>query len=287
MNPDMIEAGILKAIITSDNIKLKQYSNILKTAIVSRDEYFSKYFKFLLQLLNKEAFLKLEAASDFFFVFKNCRELLSDSLKLKFLPLIESVYKEFGELSLYQIEEGIYQAIINKDEKQIIKCAYELDKSLFGVDNFPEEVFQFFIGLLNLQDFLELKGSWHLLTFLENNWTYISNSQKNTLLSSLEIAYSKFQDWMSHFVISELLGEYFADQRAFDVLCRLKTLESEGCRSFVPHGLEHIIRDSKDDNLSKEACFHLLQMKNDSSEKVRGEVDESLRRLQNQGLQCN
>jgi hypothetical protein len=44
----------------------------------------------------------------------------------------------------------------------------------------------------------------------------------------------------------------------------------------VPHGLEHIVRDSKDKNLSKKAYFELLQMKKDSCDRVRDEVNQSI-----------
>jgi hypothetical protein len=81
---------------------------------------------------------------------------------------------------------------------------------------------------------------------------------------------------MSWFLISVLLGEFFADEKAFQVLCRLKTLQAEGPRSLVPHGLEHIITGSGDKQLVRKAYTELLQMKNDPSEQVRDAVDDSL-----------
>ena len=107
----------------------------------------------------------------------------------------------------------------------------------------------------------------------------LSDSQKEKRLPVLENAYGAFTDWMSWFVISELLGEYFMDERALQTLCRLKALEAEAPRSFVPHGLEHIAKNSRDEALAKKAYTELLQMRNDPSGRVRAEVSESLQRL--------
>ncbi|HBR75321.1 MAG TPA: hypothetical protein DEG17_10870 [Cyanobacteria bacterium UBA11149] len=84
---------------------------------------------------------------------------------------------------------------------------------------------------------------------------------------------------MSWFAISEFLGQYFADERAFEILCRLKNLPSEEPRSLIPHGLEHIVRDSADRDLSKKAYAELLQMQSDPSIPVRSEVALSLERI--------
>ena len=115
----------------------------------------------------------------------------------------------------------------------------------------------------------------------------ISDSQKERLLPALETSYEAFTDWMCWFNISVLLGEYFADERALQALCRLKTIQAERPRSLVAHGLEHVISDSGDERLARIACAELIDMKNDLSEYVRDGVDDSLKSLANQGVKCD
>jgi len=279
MNPELIKVKINQAILSQDHQLLQQYACDLRSAISEADKSLEQYFEVLLELLTQENLLDMESAWDFFFILKNCRELLSDFQKQKLILNIESVYKSFDEVSLDQIQKDIHQAIFNKNIIEFKKSIDELSNGLFGVNHFPSEIFEFVISLLKQENLLELNGSWHLFTFIEFNWELISSSQKNQLLSSLEIAYVKFQEWMSHFIISEILGEYFANEQAFELLCRLGMLDNENHRSFIPHGLEHIIKGSDNKELSQKAYIHLLQMKSDPSEKVRDEVEESLQQL--------
>ncbi len=120
-----------------------------------------------------------------------------------------------------------------------------------------------------------------MLFILEFEWQLLSDSQKERLLPALETSSAAFTDWMCWFNISVLLGEFFADEKALQVLCRLKTIQAEGPRSLVPHGLEHLISDSRDARLAKIAYAELLDMKNDPSEKVRDAVDDSLKIIAN------
>lgn len=276
MTPDLIKVRINQAILSQDRDLLKQYASDLKSAILEANKSLEQYFEVLLELLNQDNLLNMQSAWDFFFIFKNCRELLSDSQKQKLILNIESVYKSFDEVSLDRIQKDIHQAISDKNIIGFEKCVNDLDNGLFGVNHFPSEVFELVISLLKQKNFLELDDSWHLLTFIEFNWELISSSQKDRLLLSLEIAYVKFKEWMGQFVISAMLGEYFANEQAFEVLCRLGISENEDLRYFIPHGFEHIIRDSNDKELSQKAYNHLLQMKSDPSEEVREQAENSL-----------
>jgi hypothetical protein len=85
---------------------------------------------------------------------------------------------------------------------------------------------------------------------------------------------------MFNFVLSELLGEYFSDERAFQLLDRLSKIENEESRALIPHGLEHMIKNLGDNQLSNKAYKLLLKMKKDSSKQVQDEVMESLRNLE-------
>lgn len=284
MNPELLKVKINASISTQDNARLKHFALELRTYLFEPDKSFEQYFVVLLELLNQKNLLELDSSWDFFDTFKNCRELLSDLQRQKYLSSIESAYDAFGEISYEQIKKSIYQAITVKDVDELAKSLHALEEGLSSVYHFPQEIFLFIINLLNDKNFQELEYAWHFLTFLELNWELISESQKALLILTLEVTYSKFSGWMARFVISGTLGQFFADERAFEVLCRLNKLDNEDHRQFIPHGLEHIIKDSLDKELSKKAYICLLEMKDDFSEIVREEVDESLQKLHNRNL---
>jgi hypothetical protein len=106
----------------------------------------------------------------------------------------------------------------------------------------------------------------------ESDWGLFSEDQKCELAETLERAYEKFVDWTSCFVISELFGEYFMNERALQALIRLRNVKPEHARALVPHGLEHIIKGPVDKDLATRAYKVLLQMRADPSEEVREEV---------------
>jgi hypothetical protein len=105
------------------------------------------------------------------------------------------------------------------------------------------------------------------------------------ILPVIELNYRFFKDWMSFFNISSLLGECFCNKAAFETLRRLSEISEEHPRSFIPHGFEHIVSDSKDADLAKMAWVELQRMKTDSSESVRGEVEISIQRLIGKNIQ--
>ena len=175
----------------------------------------------------------------------------------------------------------IYQAIGASDSTRLREYAYAIETSALEADHFSEHDFELILDLLKQRNFLEMSGSFYILRVLENNWKSLSDEQKERLLPALETAYGLFTDWMSWFVISELLGEYFGDEQALLALSRLKTLRGEGPRSLVPHGLEHIVKGARDEGLASKAYTELLGMQNDPSEQVRDEVSLSLERLAN------
>ncbi|MEJ1937176.1 hypothetical protein WDZ92_43840, partial [Nostoc sp. NIES-2111] len=134
---------------------------------------------------------------------------------------------------------------------------------------------------LKREKFLASNGSWHFLKVIEFNFQVLSDAQKDNLLPLLETSYSAFTDWMSWFVISEILGQCFADERAFEILCSLKSLAAEEPRSLIPHGFEHIARESRNEDLARKAYAELLQMRDDVSPQVRDEVQISLAQRSN------
>jgi hypothetical protein len=195
-------------------------------------------------------------------------------------------YDCLEKISPELLYEAIEQAINSGEEMQMKECAKAISSAVSGLSHFPDKYLNLILGLLQENRFLTSKGAWHLLYILEiENWEFLSETQKTQLLPLLESSYSSFTDWMAWFVISEMLGEYFANEQAFQVLCRLKNIEAEEPRSLIPHGLEHIVKDSHDQQLTQKAYAELLQMKYDPSEQVRDEVNTSLQRIANRGIE--
>ncbi|MEL4896729.1 hypothetical protein [Crocosphaera sp. Alani8] len=161
---------------------------------------------------------------------------------------------------------------------------YSLDLIIIKAQRFPDEVFQTLIDLFTKEYFLEMEHSRYILYIFLNNFDLLSKAQKDQLILSLEQGYEELQDWMSWFTISEILGEYYQNKQALQTLCNLKKVKNEHPRSFIVHGLEHLVK-SPDINLSQSALVELLSMKNDSCERVKYEVNLSLNKLKNQGYQ--
>jgi hypothetical protein len=177
-------------------------------------------------------------------------------------------------------DDELKTAITSGDPKALEKTAFDIGNTILQEGVFPNDYFDGLIALLKDDRFLRLEGSWKLIRVFEENWSELSSEQRDRLLSMLEQSYQYFSDWMACFVISGILGEQYGDDRALNVLCRLKRSASEMPRSFVPHGLEHIAKQSPDAKLAMRALAELVEMQRDSSDVVRGEVEESLSRLQ-------
>lgn len=182
-----------------------------------------------------------------------------------------------------KLQDVLKQAITTGNSEQLGDYIEDMLLLVQDVDHFPPSSFDLILTIMIQQAFLEMEGSHHLLLLFEQTWKFLSDDQKDRLLPVLESTYVRFTDDLSWFVISELLGEYFRDDRALMVLHRLRALEAEMPRSLVPHGLEHIVKSSSDKSLARRAYEELLEMKNDPSEQVRGEVDISLQILANRG----
>lgn len=280
MNTDSIEATIRSAITLGDTILLRECAYAMKADISSAGSVSEQRFNFLIGLLDDQEFLNLGGSWCFIIVLGRNEAFLPDDQKPRWLPAIRLAHDAFYEMNPELITEAIYQAISCGSATQMRECCDAISLSISPSGPFPEHYFALFLKLMKQQEFLELEhgyGASALLHILEFEWELLSDSQKERLLPALETSYAAFTDWMCWFDISVLLGEFFADERALQVLCRLKTIQAEGPRSLVPHGLEHIISDSGDDRLAKKAYAELLAMKNDPSEEVRDAVDDSLR----------
>jgi hypothetical protein len=127
--------------------------------------------------------------------------------------------------------------------------------------------------------FLAMEGSSKLLLVFETDWVRLSEKQRENLLAGVGTSYARFSDWMSCFILSELLGQYYCNEDAFRVLRQLRETTKTTARSLLAHGFEHIAKQAQDKDLRKRAVSELISMKQDPSSEVQAEAAEALAKL--------
>ena len=162
--------------------------------------------------------------------------------------------------------------------------SYRIGTRLLDHEVFPESLFNDLVTIIRTPEFLAAKGSWELIRVFDENWNQLDPHQRRSLLEAFEVIFNSVKDWMGCLMISEILGMRCANHEAFNVLMRLKDASEGTPRSFLPHGFEHIVVDSADRELAKTAFCELLRLRDDPSDAVRDEVDESLLRLRQHGI---
>jgi hypothetical protein len=146
-------------------------------------------------------------------------------------------------------------------------------------DLFPDSVFEFIVKLMDCEMFLTMQGSSKLLMVLETDWIRLSPEQRQKLLVALGKSYERFKDQMSLFIASEILGQYYCNEDAFNLLYQSKKTSNLPARAFIPHGFEHIAKSAKDPKLRTKALAELKTLRLDPSPEVQAEAAESLRKF--------
>lgn len=180
--------------------------------------------------------------------------------------------------------EGLRRAISAGDAEGLAAQVYDLDTLLIHTGQFSDAVFEGLLDILAEPEFLGMDGSWHLLRLFENSWDYLTEGQRDRLLEAMEASYGEYADWTSCFVISEMLGRQYGDERALQAFGRLKRLRAHVPRSLLPHGLEHLVKGRRGDDVARRAFNELSGMRHDPSEQVREEVGAALARLAREGV---
>lgn len=180
--------------------------------------------------------------------------------------------------------DGLRRAISAGDAERLASQVYDLDSLLIQTGEFSAAVFEGLLDILAEPEFHAMDGSWHLMRLFENSWDYLDEAQRDRLLEAMEASYGEYADWTSCFVISEILGRQYGDERALLAFGRLRRLKAPVPRSLIPHGLEHLVKGRRGDDVARRAFAELSGMRNDPSEQVRQEVGEALARLARQGI---
>lgn len=178
------------------------------------------------------------------------------------------------------VEEAVAGGDASRLEAAVnVFASFCFKEELTDLDTFPEGALTALLQITRRPEFLRLKGSYHLLMLFEFDWGRLLDGQKARLLDALTETYDKYSDWMSCFVISELLGEYFCNEASFRALTRLQKTPNVTARALIPHGYEHIARQAPAAELRREALTRLTAMKNDPSPEVRHEVEVALAKV--------
>lgn len=206
--------------------------------------------------------------------FKTSQSLLTDEEMSHNHEKIKRIHKIFGDLSLEEIELNIFRALNENNIENLIKAEDDIENYLFGLDVFPNKLIEILKGLLDSNIFVCANGSWHILAVLHYECEKVSSQQWIALLPYIEKSYSKFKDWMSCFIITEIIGNDFPTTESFTMLIKLMNIEDEVYRSYIPNALEGFIKNSPDQKVRKGAYNKLVNMLSDTSTIV---VKESMK----------
>jgi hypothetical protein len=181
------------------------------------------------------------------------------------------------------IIEALRGAVLSGNADRLKEEAYNLDSQLIKAGYFSPTLFKELTAIISLREFLIMEGSFVLLKVFQDSFDYLSEDQKVELLPVLEAHYEALADTTSGFLVSEIVGESYCDERALQTLRRFKNSKADVPRSLVPHGLEYFVKKCGDRALARLAFNELLHMRSDPSENVRDEVTTALKQLARHG----
>ena len=186
------------------------------------------------------------------------------------------------------IVSQIRKCICSGDSSELEKIVNEYASYSFQDDpdyrKFDQHVFDLILEMMAQPAFLNMEGSYYLLRLFEYDWSMLVPSQTDKLLTAIECSYDKYSDWMSCFVLSQLLGKNYCNGKAFQAIIKLNNTSKEIPRSLLPMALEYLAHGNNSDPVLKDkAMLELTRLASDSADRVRQEAIESLDRLTNRG----
>ncbi len=102
------------------------------------------------------------------------------------------------------IEEDINRAISSGDTLLLRECAYAMKTNILSAGYVSEQRFNFWLNLLNEQEFLNLGGGWCFIIVLRENEELLPDDQKPRWLSAIRLAHEAF-DEMNPDLITEAI----------------------------------------------------------------------------------
>ena len=133
--------------------------------------------------------------------------------------------------------------------------------------------------LLKAPQFLALPDSWNLLHFVLTNWEWFSDPFRQTLASATARAFDRLDNFMGAFIAAEILGEKCANRWALERLVSLSRTADLAGRSLVPHGLQCLVRTTRDAALKAHALEALGELASSEVPEVSSEANAALLKL--------
>jgi hypothetical protein len=146
-------------------------------------------------------------------------------------------------------------------------------------EQFPEDVFEQLVSLLEEPMFWAHEGAWELVREVDSSWAIFTADQRAEIRPLLVSSFDKWANPMGAFVIGEILGGRYGDQDALDALSRLAEVASMPARALVPHGLETLARHAVNAELRRRSIGKLRWLKADKEGQVREEACIALGKL--------
>lgn len=178
------------------------------------------------------------------------------------------IFKAVSEQDISIVDSSItlFSSFCFKDEKEM--------------KDFPNDVFNTIMLQMRSVNFQQMPDSSTLLSVLQYDWGRLSIPQKKVLIEAIKDSFLFFKDELSMFMLSELLGKYFANEKALVVLNTLKRkTESETARAYITYGYGSLAKYTSQSKVKKESISILRKLEKDASHLVKKESVEALNKI--------
>jgi hypothetical protein len=145
---------------------------------------------------------------------------------------------------------------------------------------FPILLFEKIISLMTDINFQQLNDTSDIIFIFEREWGKLNVEQKTILLKAIENTYGKFADSLTHFILAELLGRFFASNESEAVLHALSAISNDEARAFIAMGYRKLFSHKKENPDRNKMLNKLRVMLKDKSESVRTEAQTSINKIE-------
>jgi hypothetical protein len=147
----------------------------------------------------------------------------------------------------------------------------------------PVSFFDFLLATAFGTEAFELRSSSELLMLFAWIWHKLLPAQCERFLASAAREYGSFRDPRTCGVLVELIGDHFQNRRGLRALNEMRWVANDQARAMVPHGYMHLVTETDDEVLARNAAEMVLGMADDPSERVRDAVRSARAQLERLG----
>lgn len=184
---------------------------------------------------------------------------------------------EFPETSIARMESMMGLGLREPERYADVCYEWEIYSIRHGA-RFPARLFVKLTELMENAGFQAQRGSAQLLKIIENAWDAFSATQRAKLLQSVAHTWSNYEDEMSLFLFTELLGTKWRCPTALSIVRAMSLSDRADSRELAAHGFEHLAK-CESAPLQADAVVGLHTLGHDPVERVRVAAANSLRAL--------